>query len=353
MYLNNKKVLIIRLSALGDTIHTLPLAVALKKQFPSMQLDWVVEDKASEFIWNNPLINKVYEIPKKKWKKSKNIFANICEFFEIILQIRKEKYDYVLDTQQLFKSAFLMGLSGGKSKVTLNDGREFSWIFANKIINTGRKQFDTQYHVVKRNLEFAKYFGCENLDVEFIIPDFSPKYNNEITYLIDNLDKSRKTIVVAPATTWQNKHWTLKGWVDLINEFKHDCNIVVTCSEKERFYVSLILSFIVGGNVLDLSGRTSLADLEYIYKNADVVVSPDSGSAHIAWAARAKAIVSMFFATSAKRTAPFGKNYIPIESKADCSPCMKKKCCQKERINKCTKDIQSVQIINIVKRVLQ
>ena len=352
MDLNNKKVLIIRLSALGDTIHTLPLAAALKRKYPSVQLDWIVEDKASAFVNDNPLINNVYELPRNKWKESKNKFENIKEFFSIVSKVRKQKYDYVLDTQQLLKSAFLMGLSGGKSKITLNDGREFSWIFANKIIDTGRKQFDTQYHVVKRNLEFAKYFGCEDLSVEFVIPDFSQKYNNEITYLFDNLDKSKKTIVVAPSTTWDNKHWTLKGWVDLINEFKHECNIVVTCSEKERFYVSLITSFIVGGNILNLSGKTSLFDLEYIYKNADVVVSPDSGSAHIAWASGAKAIVTMFFATSAKRTAPFGQNYIPIESKADCSPCMKKKCSQKERRNKCTKDIQSIQIINIVKRVL-
>ena len=222
MDLNNKKVLIIRLSALGDTIHTLPLAAALKKQYPSVQLDWVVEDKASIFVLGNPLIDNVYELPRKKWKESKNKLENLKEFFEIIFRIRKQKYDYVLDTQQLFKSSLIMGLSAGKSKVTLNDGREFSWLFANKIINTGRKQFDTQYHVVKRNLEFAKYFGCENLDIEFVIPDLSSKYNHEITYLIDNLDKSKKTIVIAPATTWENKHWTMQGWVDLINEFKHD-----------------------------------------------------------------------------------------------------------------------------------
>ena len=99
-----KKVLIVRLSALGDTIHTLPLARALKKQYPNIQLDWVVEDKASKFIINNPLINNVYEIPKRKWNKSKNKIANFIEYFQIINKIRKEKYDVVIDVQQLLKN---------------------------------------------------------------------------------------------------------------------------------------------------------------------------------------------------------------------------------------------------------
>ena len=70
--LNNKKVLIIRLSAIGDTIHTIPLANALRKKYPDIILDWVIEDKASKFIVNNPLINRVCIIPKNKWSESKN-----------------------------------------------------------------------------------------------------------------------------------------------------------------------------------------------------------------------------------------------------------------------------------------
>ena len=91
--LNNKKVLIIRLSAVGDTIHTIPLACALKKKYPDIILDWVVEDKASKFIINNPLINRVYELPRKKWNENKNKIQNFTEFKDIIKEIRKEKQE--------------------------------------------------------------------------------------------------------------------------------------------------------------------------------------------------------------------------------------------------------------------
>lgn len=347
-----KKILIVRLSALGDSIHTIPLANALRKQYPNVQLDWIVEDKAEKFIVNNPLLNNVYVLERKKWKKMPKIQA-FKEFFNIIKKIRNEKYDVVIDTQQLLKSAVIMGLSNGKRKIALDGGRELSGLFANEIIKTNRKQFDINYHVVKRNLEIASYLDCINIEPEFIIPDFSNDYTEEIVKIVENLDKSKKTIVIAPATTWENKHWTIDGWVDVINEFKDICNIILTATEKEKFLTENILSKINGGNIIDLTGKTSIADLVYISKNADIVISPDSGSAHIAWASSCSAIITLFFATSANRTAPYGCNYYSLSTSAGCSPCMKKHCGNKKNKNHCIDGINSDNLINIVKKVLQ
>lgn len=349
-----KKILIIRLSALGDTIHTLPLAYAIKKQYPKIQLDWIVEDKASKFIINNPLIDNVYEIPKKKWKKNKNKLHNLIEYLQIIKKIRKEKYDIVLDTQQLFKSAIILGLSGAKSKISLDGGREFSSIFANEIIKTGRKPFDKNYHVVKRNLEFAKYLGCKDLTPVFVIPDFSNEFSENIKKIMKNLDHGKKTIVLAPATTWYNKHWTQKGWQDLINNLKEKYNILITASEKEKELTNKILRGIDNnGNIYNLSGITTLSDLVYIYKNSDMVISPDSGSAHIAWAVNKPYVITLFFATSPGRTAPYGDKYFSLFPKVECHPCMKRQCRNQKSHLKCIYEISPTEIINIVNNVLQ
>ncbi len=355
MEINNiKKILIIRLSALGDTIHTLPLANAIKKQFPSVQLDWIVEDKASKFIINNPLINNVYELPKKKCKNNKNKFQNIIEFFKIIRKIQKEKYDIVIDTQQLLKSAIILGLSGGKRRIALDGGREFSFLFANEIIKTERKQFDINYHVVKRNLEIAKYLGCKDLKEDFILPDLSKEYSKEIIEIISKIDRNKKTIIIAPATTWENKHWEIDGWIEIINVLKTEYNIIITATKQEETLTQKILSNIKNNeNIIDLTGKTNLADIVYVYKNADIVITPDSGSCHIAWAINKPYIISLFFATSEKRTAPFGDKYYSLSADIACSPCMKKKCHRSSEINACRKTISPQKIINIVKKVLQ
>lgn len=343
-----KKILIIRLSALGDTIHTLPLANALRKKYPDAQIDWIVEDKAEKFVLNNPLLNTVYVLKRKNI--SKPDFFKL--FLETINKIRKEKYDVVIDTQQLFKSGIISGLSGGKRRITLDGGREFSFLFSNEIIKTARKAFDIHYHVVKRNLEIAKYLECDDEEIKFVIPDFSSEYSPEIKNIIDNLDKSRKTIVFAPATTWDNKHWTVEGWRTLVNEFKNDYNLILTASSKETRLISEILQNIEGGNITDLSGKTTLSDLVYVYKNADLVVSPDSGSAHSAWAVEKPKIVTLFFATSAERTAPFGDKYFSLCATSPCVPCMKKKCRLKNDKNKCINDINVTEVVNILKKVL-
>lgn len=349
-----QKILIVRLSALGDTIHTLPMAYAIRKQYPNVQLDWVVEDKASKFIINNPLINKVYEIPKKKWSKNKNKIANFIEFFQIIKKIRNEKYDIVIDPQQLFKSAIIMFLSGAKVRMTLDGGREFSGIFANEIIKTGREPFDINYHVVKRNLDIARYLGCNELKARFIIPDFSKEISPNIKTTIKNIDHSKRTIVIAPATTWYNKHWTKKGWQDVINNLKNKYNIIITASEKEKELIYKILSQVENnGNIYNLSGMTSLGDLVYIYKHSDMVISPDSGSTHIAWAVGKPYIITLFFATSAKRTAPYGNRYYALYPKLNCHPCMKRQCINKRYPLDCIYKIKPSQIINIVNNVLQ
>ncbi len=347
-----KKILVIRLSALGDTIHTLPLVNALRKEFKNAQIDWIVEDKAAKFVVNNPLINNVYVLEKKKWQKQGFLTAQ-KEFFNIIKKIRIENYDVAADTQQLLKSSIIMGLSKGKRKIALDGGREFSRIFANEIIKTGKKQFDINYHVVKRNLEIAKYLGCKDLEIEFVLPDFTNEYSQNIVNIIDNLDKAKKTIVIAPATTWDNKHWKIQGWIDVINEFKDKNNIIITASEKEKDLTSKILANIQNKNITDLSGKTSLSDLVYIYKNADIIVSPDSGSAHIAWAVRKPKIITLFFATSALRTAPYGDKYFSVSSDLTCSPCMKKHCKRKNALNQCVESISSRDVINTIKKVLQ
>ena len=148
--MDKQKILIIRRSALGDTIHTLPLAKSLREKYPDAQIDWIVEDKAEKFITNNPLLDKVYVIHKKT--------GGFKEFKALIKQIRAEKYDIAIDTQQLLKSGIILGLSGAKRKIALSDGREFSGIFANEIIKTDRKQFDVNYHVVKKKSRNCKIF---------------------------------------------------------------------------------------------------------------------------------------------------------------------------------------------------
>ncbi|MCR5260943.1 MAG: glycosyltransferase family 9 protein [Candidatus Gastranaerophilales bacterium] len=338
------KILIVRRSALGDTIHTLPLAAALRRKFPDAQIDWVVEDKAAHFVLKNPLLDKVYVLHKKT--------GGLKEFLSVISDIRKQKYDIVIDTQQLLKSAVIMGLSGGKRKIALSDGREFSGLFANEIIKTNRRQFDIHYHVLKRNLEIAQYLGADTENIEFLLPKSSDASVEKAKGLLSSCNPDKKTVIIAPETTWANKHWTVENWKKLIDYLKGRVNLVYTGTKNDNGLSDTILSEYGDDIVLNLCGKTNLEELTEVLKLADLVITPDSGTAHISWATGVPAVITLFFATSSERTAPFGDKYFSVQASTPCSPCMKKKCVLNIG-NECISAVNFEEIVKLVNKVLQ
>jgi len=342
------KILIIRRSALGDTIHTLPLLSALKNKYPDSQIDWVVDEKASHFLINHPLLNKVYILRKKDLNKKESFF----DFIKTIFKIRSEKYDIAIDTQQLLKSSVIMALSGAKRKIALSDGREFSFIFANEIIKSQRKQFDIHYHVVKRNLEIAEYLGANTEKIDFVLPPIRKSSKIKMNHYLSVLDENKKTIVISPETTWENKHWTENDWRTLIEYYADKVNLIYTGTNNDNGLSERILSG-YEDKVINLKGKTSLDDLRETFSYADLLVTPDSGTAHIAWAEGKCAIVTLFFATSGERTAPFGDNYEFVQADCPCSPCMKRNCILEKDKNICRSKINSKEIVKIINKHLQ
>ncbi len=350
-----KKVLILRLSALGDTIHTLPAAYAIKKTYPDCEIGWVVEDKAQLFIKDNPLIDHCYVIPKKQWKKRGILsLENIKEFKNIIEQINKENYDVVLDTQQLFKSASLLPFLNIKRKITLTGGREGSRFFSNEIYPEYHKLFDPEYHVVKRNLEFAQHIGADTSEVKIILKEAACEIKTKIDELLSNTDLNKKTVVISPATTWENKHWAEMHWKDTIKWLKDKANIIFTGMEADKALIERILEDTDCNSYINLAGKTNLEELAEVFRRAHIVISPDSGSAHIAWAVSKPVIITLFSATAERRSAPFGENCYVLAPQLECRPCLKKKCRLKNKQdkNKCCSLVTAEDLIQLLQKLL-
>lgn len=348
-----KKVLILRLSALGDAIHTLPAAYAIKKTYPDCEIGWVVEDKAQLFIKDNPIIDKCFVIPKKEWKK-RGLFSldNLKEFKEIVDEINSQNYDVVLDTQQLFKSACILPFLNIKRKITLTGGREFYHLFSNEIYPESHKLFNPDYHVVKRNLEFAGHIGADTTEVKFVLKDASHEIKQKIEGLMSGLDTSKKTVVISPATTWVNKHWEEGHWIEVIKWLNGKANVVFTGMDCDKALIDRLLQDTGCENALILAGKTNLEELAEVFRHSDVVISPDSGSAQVAWAVSKPAVITLFSATAEKRSAPYGENCYVLAPELECRPCLKKNCRLKTQKNKCCSLVKPHELINILKNVL-
>lgn len=347
------KILVIRLTSLGDVIFTLPLVNVLKNN--DNEIGYVVAEKGLDVIKNNPAISHIHFVPLKKWKKHPFSIKTFMEFIEIIKEIRKENYEIALDCQQMFKSLFLLLFCGAKRRITFKDARELSILGGNEFVKPKAKFRDNNYHIVERNLDFARHLGYSVEEIKFPMPEPTVATKNTVhayTYALSNL---KPLVVIAPATTWRNKHWSIDNWAKLIDEIHSRCNIVFTGGENDKPLVEQIISKTTANvSFTNLLGKTNIEELIELYSKAKVVISPDSGSTHLAWASGVPAVVTIFTCTPAKRFGPYGNSekYFPVSAKLPCQPCFKKKCALILNKNICTHYPAAEEIINIVNKLL-
>ena len=349
-----RKILIIRLSAIGDIVHSLTIADCLRHFYPNSRIDWVVSDKCKGIVENNPLLDNVYVANVSKWRK--NWLFYIPEIIRFGRMLQKNNYDFAIDAQGLFKSAVITALSGAKTKIGLADGREFSTLVLDKKIEPKERRPFKKHHIIHRNLDILTGSGLvseddmKNYQPKAVLPISSRETVEKITELLTNIDKTKPNFVYAPATMWRNKHWAVEEWQKLYNLTKDKANIIFTGVEKD---LPLIGNITQGGNAFILAGKTSMSEYIEVLRRADLIISHDSGASHLGFAVienNKPKIFTLFFATSKNVYTPLGEfnKGFPL-SKPICPPCHKRKC--KKQTMECTQYIKAEEVYSAIHEV--
>ena len=307
------KFLIIKLSSLGDIIHSLPIVYRLRQNYPDSQIDWLVGEKGHEVLSLIKEIDDVYLL------NFKNIFL-----------IQKQKYDYVIDVQGLFKSAFLSKFSLGKTVIGFKNTREFADVFYDKKIDAGNL-FKTDKHIVDLNLKLLSgLIDDKNEKIRFLIPQILKPDNSDILQLSNN--KSKKMIIF-PSTTWESKLWKMDYWFEFISKMSTDFQIYICAGKSDLKYINPLIDNLDLNkvNYINLIGKTNLKDLIYLIQNSNMVIGLDSAGLHLTSAIKndysLPEVIGIYGPTSPYRSGPYGsiKNTLYL-SEMDCIACRKKKC---------------------------
>ena len=341
-----KKVLLIKLSSLGDVIFNIPFANALKSA--GYEVSWLVSEKGYQVIKDNPCVDKAILAPVVAWNKRGLCQQNVKEYLKILKQIRAEKYDYAIDTQMLLKSMCWMLFCGAKTRITSIEAREFAFLGANKIIG---KVSIPKAPIVKSYMRFGKPLGINENDIKITLPERSAEQIRKVDELLSDLDKNKPLVAVAPATTWANKHWNKDYWKEVIEKLTPKCNIIFTGGPND----SDLINYISQPENKNFAGKTDLLELAELFSRASLVISPDSGSAHLAWATQKPAIITLFTCTPPEVLAPYGNSdkYVALGGKGlPCQTCFKRKCLLKEDINACTKVTSPQEVLETVERLI-
>ncbi len=337
-------ILIVKLSAIGDVIHTLPSLSALRRLYPAAHITWVVEEAAADLILGHPHLDEVLVSRRKSWIKdikAGKVAATLQEVRSFVRRLRSRRYDLVIDFHGLLKSAVLVFLSGGKRKLGYDSWQEMSGLFLNEKIPE-----DMSKHAVDRYLDFLRYLGADVGKAEFVLP-LTNGTREQARRLLDEYHLAEKSyIAVNPVAFWETKLWDNGKFAILADEIKENLKLDVIFTGNNGRDAADILSRMKGKGI-NLGGKTSLPVLAEIYKSARAVITTDSGPMHLA-AAVGTPVVALFGPTDPARTGPYGEGHIVIRADLSCSPCLKKKCPTKE----CMEEITPEQVYFATTRIV-
>lgn len=324
MGMEYKNILLIKMSSLGDILHTLPFAAALRQRFPQARITWLVHPQFAGFVPDPPVIDEVLYFDKVKFNKM-GLSGKLQYFCQMRELLHSKRFDLVIDMQGLFKSAVLAAISGCDNRIGYCEMREGSGLISKAICGSHSKE-----HVIERYLDVARYLGAriEGLeDVQFPMPDLSKETASVQAKLRERGWQGGAYVVIVPGARWRTKEWPIEHYVALAKKITAaGACIVLAGGPDDVAKGKAIAGQCASPLVIDLTGQTSLRELAALIKDCSFYISADTGPLHFA-AALKKPLVAMYGPTKADRTGPYGsKNSTVLLSPAACAGCLKKKC---------------------------
>ena len=322
-------ILIVKLSAIGDVIHTLPALNAVRKKYPDAQITWLVEEAAYGVIKGHKALDRIIVSKRKTWLKGlvgRFYLKNIREVCRFIKHLRDTRYDLILDFQALLKSGVLIGLARGGRKIGFDKGmehQEHSYIFLNERI----KPVDMEVHALIRGMMLLESIGIQSREAVFNLPVSDQDRNHANDLLMQHgIKRPELLVAINPMAKWETKLWNNLKFSNLADRLIKQANadVIFTGGQEDSEAIEDIISN-MKARAANFASKTGLKTLAALYEKTSIVVSTDTGPMHLA-AAIGTPVVALFGPTAPWRTGPFGPGHKIIRADRECSPCFKRQC---------------------------
>ncbi len=290
-----RNVCIVRLSAIGDIVHTLPLAGALKRAWPEVRITWVAQPVPGLVLKESPFVDEILPFRRRSGA------AAIREYLGFRGGVRSRRWDLVLDPQVALKAGVLTALLGAPVKLGFDFRRasDLNWVFTNRRIPRGPRA-----HVVDETLEFATALGAPARPVEWGLR-FSAQEREAQERFFASIEPPVCGVVVG--TTHPDKNWPAERWVPVVDALHERWGFQVLLlggpSPVERAIADQILRD-TRTDPIDALGD-DLRRMMWLVGGVDLLVSPDTGPLHIG-VALGTPVLGLFGRTNPARSGPYG-----------------------------------------------
>jgi lipopolysaccharide heptosyltransferase I len=330
------KLLIVRLGALGDIVHAIPVAAALRRTFPAARIDWLVAPKHREILELVPVVDRRIAFADRAWLST-------------IRELRRERYDAALDLQGLIKSAVIARSIGARRVIGFNSRYAREGLAARLYTERHDPGGDGIYapsetrHVVRINLGLLEPLGVMNPAIEFPI-------DAKRSAVADALraQTGGRYALLNPGAAWPNKRWPPDRLAALARALadRHRLMSVVLWGPGERELAERVVELAAGAAIL--SPATTIADLVALARGAMVMVSGDTGPTHIA-SAVGTPLVGIYGPTRPERNGPWLAADETVSRASTCE-CHHLRECRRPRM--CLLDIEVDEVLAATERRL-
>ena len=336
-----KRILCIRLSAIGDVILASFLLRLLRNRFPKVEIDFLVKEHLATLIQRNPRVDRVISFDPRKGTR---------ELFHLVRKIRIRQYDAVIDLQRNFRSILITLLSKSRKRFRSQLFRwERFWM-----VHFHRNLYQEVKPVPLRYFEAVSSWGIKDdgLGLELCL-DSSAEHSVESLFKVSRVMKNEKIVLLAPGAGRKTKRWPAERYGEVGDYFsKKGKRVILIGGEKDRICSEEVMQTMQFPS-LDFTGQLSLMETAALVDKSILLVTNDTGVMHMA-AALNRNVVSIFGPTTRHfGFMPFRCRSVVVEKEMPCRPCSYHgtETCPKGHF-RCMLDIDSSRVIRAAETLL-
>jgi len=321
-------VLIIRLSAIGDNVMATPLIRAFRRRYPEVAIDWLVQPESKDLVSHHPELRNTLLWPTKRFKqlaKAKKYLTLWREWIREIRNIRKNHYDWVIDTQGLLKSGIIGKLCGARYIVGCGSREGAQYMVHDNVPKIhGKPRISSEY------LDIAEFLGLptDPFEMELHLP---PASHESAESIIEEFSLQTGFITLLPFTTRPQKHWIETHWVEFINQWWSKTRIpaVMLGGPGDKQASEQIFSQLTDpASVINLASQRflSIPDAAALIGRASLSIGVDTGMTHMSIAHKRPTVC--IFGSTIPYTETHTPNVKILFHKLACVPCRKHPTCE-------------------------
>jgi lipopolysaccharide heptosyltransferase I len=340
--LDARRIALIKPSALGDIVHSLPILSALRRRFPHAHITWIVNRSYEPLLHGHPHLDATLPFDRSGFRGG--WLPGTRAALAFIARLRRHRFDLVVDLQGLFRSGVMAALTGARCRVGLRSAREGAGFFYTHRV--GVPGLDT-LHAVDRYWEVAAALGVGDGPKEFHVPVTAAARQ----WAADTLHvMPRPWLLLGVGSRWVTKRWPPEHFAGLLRQAQvhFGGTAVFVGGGGEEAQLAEAVRTRLAGPALNLSGRTTLPQLSAVLARADVMVANDTGPLHLA-AALGRPVVAPYTCTKVRLTGPYQSPDRAVESRVWCQGSYLKRCPRLE----CMPELTPDRLWPVLREVLQ